>query len=269
MTEPWLVVTDMDGTLFDHSLEVRPRTRAAIRALQEAGHVVTIATGRMYRATQPYAAAVGLHEPLICYQGALIQSAEAVIAHHTLSLEVARDAVRFAREEGRHLNVYVDDRLFVEARSPEADFYLTLSPTAALEEVGDMATFLQHEPTKLVFIQSEAETAGVLERAAARWNGRAQVVRSHPRFVELTHPEANKGRALLELAERLAIPPERTLALGDNHNDLSMIHAAAIGVAIGNAVPEVRAAADWVAPTLDEDGWAAAVERFILGNGRG
>lgn len=264
MSDRWLIATDLDGTLFDHRLTIRPRVRAALAAAQAAGHALTLATGRMYRATAPIAAELGIAQPLICYQGALVRQGGQIVQHLTLPLAVAQAAVRFADERGLHLNAYVDDRLFVAQRTPEADYYVSLSPEAEIEEVGDLARFLTHEPTKLVFITEEAALPALLAEAQQRWGQVAQVVRSHARFFELTHPAASKGRALLSLAERLGVPRQRTLAIGDNLNDLSMIEAAGVGVAMGDAPPLLQAAADWVAPPLAQDGLARAIERFVL-----
>ncbi len=263
MTDRWLIATDLDGTLFDHSLTVLPEVKAALQQAKAAGHAITLATGRMVRATQPIADSLGLDQPLICYQGALVRDGEHVIAHHTLPLPIAHEVLRFAQERGLHVNAYVDDRLFVAERTPEAELYLSLSPMVPLEPVGDLQRFLTQEPTKLVLIQSVPQTESLLPLVTERWGGMAQVVRSHAQFIELTHRAASKGNALLALADSLGIPRERTLAVGDNLNDLSMIRAAGIGVAMGNAPPLLREAAHWVAPSVAEAGLAAAIHRFI------
>jgi hypothetical protein len=263
-SDRWLIACDLDGTLFDHSLRISSRVRATLAAAQQAGHAVTLATGRMYRATLPFATELAIDQPLICYQGALVRRGDDEIFHLTLPLSITRDAVSFALEHGIHLNAYVDDRLFTAQRTPEAEFYVSLNPAVELELVGDLQSFLTHEPTKLVFIRDEAATERLLPIAVERWGEQAQVVRSHARFVELTHRDASKGSALLHLAKALEIPRERTLAIGDNLNDLSMLREAGVGVAMGNALPTLKIAADWVAPPLSEDGVAAAIERFVL-----
>jgi Cof subfamily protein (haloacid dehalogenase superfamily) len=264
MSGRWLIATDLDGTLFDHTLEIKPRVRRALAAAQDAGHAVTLATGRMYRSARPVAESLRVAYPLICYQGALVCDAEQEVYHRTLPLEIALDALDFAEAQDIHVNVYVDDRLFVAEQTPEAEFYVSLSPTVQIEQVGELKRFLTREPTKLVFIGTEEDATKLLPVATARWGKVAQVVRSHLRFVELTHPVVSKGRALLYLAESLGIPRENTLAIGDNLNDLSMIQAAGVGVAMGNSPPELQAAADWVAPSVWEEGLAVAIERFIL-----
>lgn len=266
-TPRWLIACDLDGTLFDDALQMSPRVRETLAAAQAAGHVVTLATGRMVQSTRRVAEDLGLHQPLICYQGALVQHGDEEIWHLRLPLPIAHDAVRFAVEHGIHLNAYVEDRLFVAEPTPEAEFYGSISGVR-VEIVGDLVAYLTHEPTKVVFIQDEAATERLLPIATERWGEQAQVVRSHARFVELTHRDASKGNALLHLAEALSIPLERVLAIGDNLNDLSMIQMAGVGVAMGNALPPLKIAADWVAPSISEDGVAVAIERFVLGHQR-
>nr|WP_290670337.1 Cof-type HAD-IIB family hydrolase [Ardenticatena sp.] len=263
-TTRWLIALDLDGTLFDHDLRIHPRVAEAIGRARAAGHVVTLATGRMYCATRPFAEPLGIAEPLICYQGALVRSEMDVLLHLTLPLTIAREAIAFAQMRGIHVNLYLDDVLYVAEMTPEAMFYHSLSPMAPVEVVGDLLAFLQHEPTKIVFVCDEAETPTLLTEAAQRWGQQAQVVQSHARFVELTHPQVSKGQALLLLAAHLGIPRDRTLAIGDNHNDESMLRAAAVGVAMGNALPEVQAIADWVAPPVEAQGVAVTLERFVL-----
>ncbi len=103
----------------------------------------------------------------------------------------------------------------------------------------------------------------------AIFDGRLTVLRSHELFTEVTPPKASKGNALAFLAARYGISQAETLAVGDSDNDISMIRWAGLGVAMGNAAPEVIAAADWVAPPVAEDGLATIIERFVLKNGRG
>jgi Cof subfamily protein (haloacid dehalogenase superfamily) len=263
-SERWLIASDVDGTLLDHSLTILPSVRAAIAAAQAKGHIFTLATGRMYRATLPFAQELAIDYPLICYQGALTRYREEIWLHRTVPMDITQEAIQIAHERGLHINVYVDDTLYIEHPTPEMAFYAELAPMADPQAVGDLSRFLQHEPTKILFICDETRTLDFLAWAKTQWGNVAQVVQSHPRFVELTHPAASKGAAVMALAERLGIPRERVLAVGDNHNDISMIGAAGVGVAMGSASPEVQAGADWVAPSINEGGLAAAIEKFVL-----
>ncbi|MEN9245395.1 MAG: HAD-IIB family hydrolase, partial [Thermostichales cyanobacterium SRBZ-1_bins_19] len=91
------------------------------------------------------------------------------------------------------------------------------------------------------------------------------LTKSHPTFLEATHPHVNKGQAVQYLAETLlGIPAEQVMAIGDSDNDREMLAYAGIGVAMGNANPQIRQAADWVAPCVEADGVAAAIAHFIL-----
>lgn len=263
-SQRWLIASDVDGTLTDHSLKILPRVRAAIAAAQAQGHIVTLATGRMFRSTVAFAHDLAIDYPLICYQGALMRQRDELWLHRTVPMEITQEAIQLAHERGLHINVYVDDTLYVERHTPEVAFYAELAPMADPQAVGDLTLFLQHEPTKILFICEESQTPDLLAWAKTHWGTVAQVVQSHPRFVELTHPAASKGAAVMHLAERLRIPRERVLAVGDNHNDISMIGAAGVGVAMGSASLEVQAVADWVAPAVTEGGLAAAIEKFVL-----
>jgi Cof subfamily protein (haloacid dehalogenase superfamily) len=262
--ERWLIASDVDGTLTDHSLMILPEVRATIAAAQAKGHIITLATGRMYRATLPFADTLAIDQPLICYQGALVRRHDEVLLHRTVPLEIAHDAIQVAHDRKLHLNAYLDDTLYIEQHTPESAFYEELAPMADPQVVGDMAHFLREEPTKILFVCEEHGALEFLEWAKQRWGDVAQVVQSHPRYVEITHPAASKGAAVMALAEQLGIPRERVLAVGDNHNDISMIGAAGVGVAMGNAAPIIQAVADWVAPTVKAAGLAAAIEKFVL-----
>lgn len=263
-SERWLIASDVDGTLVDHSLLILPEVRAVIAAAQAQGHIVTLATGRMYRATVPFAETLGIDQPLICYQGALVRREQEIVLHRTVPLEIAHDAIQVAHERQLHLNAYLDDTLYIERHSAESAFYEELAPMADPQVVGNMRQFLREEPTKLLFVCEESEALSFLEWAKVRWGEVAQVVQSHPRYVEITHPAASKGAAVMALAAQLGISRERVLAVGDNHNDISMIGAAGVGVAMGSAAPVIQAAADWVAPDVKAAGLAAAIKKFVL-----
>ncbi len=268
MTEDarWLIATDVDGTLLDETLEITSRVREAIAAAQNAGHIVTLATGRMYKATALFAEELGIHRPIICYQGALVRQGEEVLYHQPLPLDIAQECIAYAHEVGLHVHVYVDDVLYIEQPDEETAFYLTLAPMAPIEAVGDLSTYLTREPTKILFVLEPEQTTIFLEYARTRWGARAHVVQSHARFVELAHADVSKGNSVLFLANQIGIPRERILAVGDNHNDISMIQMAGVGVAMGGAAPAIQAIADWVAPSVRESGLAAAIEKFVLNN---
>jgi Cof subfamily protein (haloacid dehalogenase superfamily) len=135
-------------------------------------------------------------------------------------------------------------------------------PVTAVE---DLAGWLSQPPIKFLFLEQEDAIPELVRDMQAQFDGRLQVVRSWDRLIEATGPGASKGDALARLAAHLGTSQSRTMAVGDQDNDLSMIAWAGLGVAMGNASPAAKAAADVIAPSLEADGAAWAIERYVLG----
>ena len=140
------IVTDMDRTILPSSLELSPKTVAAIAAVRAAGIEAIIATGRMFASTRPYALELGITAPLICYQGALVADPTTGdwLLHRPIDVPTALEVIHAVRPEGFHMNVYVDDQLVVEKPTPEARTY---AEHARLEMhvVGDFDRWLQEK----------------------------------------------------------------------------------------------------------------------------
>ncbi|GIW09364.1 MAG: hydrolase [Dehalococcoidia bacterium] len=264
-----MLAVDLDGTLIGTDLVLRPAVRQAIRALLEAGVRVVLATGRMYCSARPFAQALGLRDPLICYQGALIREvtgAERVLRERPVPLALARAITRFAQAHDLTLHLYFDDRAYTARATPNSAYYAALN-RIAVEEVGDLLPLLRRRPTKLVIISGPEGAAAIAAALAERWGQQAQVVLSHPRFAEVTARGVAKGSALRWLAGRLGIPRSQIVAIGDQQNDCSLLAAAGYAVAVGNAAPELKAMAHLIAPPVSEDGVAWAVRQLFRGVG--
>ena len=264
-----LVALDLDGTVMGHDLVIPEAVREAIGAAQAAGVVVTLATGRMFGATIPFARQLGIDAPLICYQGALIRdplSDEVLLATNMPGNEAA-EAVRSLLDRDIFVLAYIDERLHIAERRAELDHYLSLHPEGAEIVVSDdlPAEVRAAAPTKLLFIAEPAIVAAELARLRAHFGERLSVTRSHAYYGKLTAPGIGKGLALERLAAHLGIPREATLAIGDQENDLSMIAWAGLGLAIGNATPIVKEAAAAVVPPVHEAGVDWAIRRYVLG----
>lgn len=268
MTEIRLLAADLDGTLMDRDAILSPRLKAAVRATMEKGVRFTVATGRTFQATRPFAQELGTNAPLICYQGGLIRDPASgqTLYERAIPLPLAQEIVRFARERDLHLNVFLDDETYAERMRPEAEFYVRLSGVP-LHPVGDLLAFLDRGPTKFMIISDEETTDRLAPELQALYAGKLNIVKSYRTFLEGMPAGVSKGAALAELAVYLGLDQRETLAIGDNDNDAEMVAWAGIGVAIGNASPAVLAVADYVAPPVWEDGAAQAVEKFILSEG--
>ncbi|MBN1933997.1 MAG: HAD family phosphatase [Anaerolineae bacterium] len=264
-----LIACDLDGTLVGEDLTFSPRLLRAVRCAQAMGVVVTLATGRGFASALNFARKLGTGAPLICYQGALLRTQSGETLHQTsLSREHLPGVIAFCEQQGWELTVYSDDQVYYTARVHDQAYYERWFSLPA-HFVDDLLAALPGDPIKFIIIADSKARGDQLEadlRALA--GGRFSVTRSHDWFVEGVALEASKGDALARLACRLGIDQAQVMALGDSGNDRSMVAWAGVGVAMGNALAEVKAVADVIAPPQAEDGAAWAIERYVLENGR-
>jgi Cof subfamily protein (haloacid dehalogenase superfamily) len=263
-----LVALDLDGTVMDRDLVIVPTVREAIAEAQARGIHVTLATGRMFGATTPFAGELGIRTPLICYQGALIRDpiSGGILAHTGMPADEAAEAATALLAAGVFVIAYVEERLCIAARRAELDYYLQFHPEGAEVIVApDLPALLRDTPpTNILVVAEPTIVERELARLSLRFAHRLVVTRSHEHFGELTAPGISKGVALAKLAEQLGIPRERVVAIGDQENDLSMIEWAGLGLAMGNAIPAVKQAAAAVLPTVQEGGVAWGLRRYVL-----
>lgn len=262
-----LVAVDLDDSLLGPGMDVSLRNREALDACRARGVRVVLATGRMFCSARPIAEELGLVDPVIAYQGALIKTLSGeLIEHVPLPLELAREVIERVAPYGYHINVYLDDSLFVASLTEEARRYAAFSGVA-VTAVGDLVAFLTADPTKVLVSAPEARLDELIVELAPVLGNRLNMNKSKPYFLEFSHRNAAKGRALAKLAGLWGCLREQILAVGDSENDVDMLEYAGIGVAMGNARPEIKAHADWVTTGNDADGVAQALERFVLGSG--
>jgi hypothetical protein len=260
-----LVAFDLDGTLMGSDLHVSDPVRRAIARTLDRGVVVTLATGRMFSATEPFARSLDITAPLICYQGGWVQALTSpVLYRRPLPKPQALKALGLGQARDWHTVLYAGGRLFIDALRHPQDFYeRLLGPGFVVEQ--DLARVLDDRtPDKVLYVADPAEIPAMAPILTGQFGSSVEIVQSHARFIEIVPKAVDKGRALAWLAEHLDIPRASVLAVGDQQNDLPMVRWAGVGVAMGNAVEAVRSAADWVAPPLVEDGAAAVLDRYVL-----
>ena len=263
-----LLALDLDGTIVNSDLRVTARVRRAVTRAIAAGVHVTLASGRYFQGSRSYAQELGIREPLICLQGAIIQDPNTEHVYHRcgVPLNLAREFIAFTRECGWDLLLYLGDCLYVDRVTPLLRYYAEYTPAhEELHAVGDLQAFLTTEPLKLLVVTEPEQAMQVDGSLREHFEGRLHIVRSFSRFVEGTNLQVSKGQALAFLARTLGVAQSETMAIGDNDNDADMVAWAGLGVAMGNASAAVKAAAEYLAPSIDEDGAAQAIERFVLG----
>ncbi|HEY4441432.1 MAG TPA: Cof-type HAD-IIB family hydrolase [Candidatus Elarobacter sp.] len=262
-----LVALDLDGTLVGEDLVVRPRVKAAVAKAKELGVAVTIVTGRMFAAARPYANELGITGPIVCYQGAAIFEAGSgtELREVPVQPDVTKTVLDWAHEHGVHAQCYADDKLYVEQINRFSKRYTDLARVEPHLVPSLRDAFAQKPTIKIVLVDDPERSEQHIVALRALLGDRAYLTRSHVDFVEVIDPHVNKGEALAFVAQRYGVALDATMAVGDAWNDVPLLDAAAVGVAMGSGPPELLARADAVVGDVAHDGVAEAIERYVLG----
>jgi Cof subfamily protein (haloacid dehalogenase superfamily) len=266
-----LIALDIDGTLVGDDLLIGPDTRRAIRKARARGVVVSLVTGRMVSSAMHFARELELDSPVVGYQGALVRDMPVpgtnrigrLLVHTPMPAAVARDIVAWTRERGLDPHLNHLERLIVRRDDPGAEEYGAFIGGDP-ETSGDLVDSIRHPITKVLAAGEPPLPSDLAPVARDRYDGKAAVTISHPRFLEFTAPGVSKGRAIRWLARRLKVPLGAVLAIGDQWNDIEMLAEVGHGAAMPTAPVEVLAAGRYVAPPLAEEGVARMIESVVL-----
>jgi Cof subfamily protein (haloacid dehalogenase superfamily) len=276
-----LVILDLDGTILNlyRSEQISPTVRATIAAVQAAGVPVTIGTGRTldYIRTN-LATLLQLTTPVVSTQGAVVGDPVTgqMLTETTIPLSAARQVAQWV-EERQAITVFYFNEPDGHTRLYQTYFAEDAEDLAFHEHVFGapripLASFLPrlsgpdaHPPVKFIIDNDLQRAADPVPALRTRFGNDLYITRTHPRLVEGTALGVHKGQGVLDLCRLLSIDPQRVLAIGDNDNDIPMLEVVGYGVAMGNATPGVKAVAKWIAPPIDQDGAAVALQRLVLG----
>jgi Cof subfamily protein (haloacid dehalogenase superfamily) len=263
---PKLVAFDLDGTLIGRDLKLSTRVREAISRMQSAGIEGCLITGRMYRATLPFARDLGFDAPLVCYQGAAIidPATDDILQHVALDNAVVRELIASTEPAGLHLQLYRNDEYYCESRNRFSELYASIAKTEPVVVPSLRETFAYSDATKAVVVADATDADRCAERLGRQLVGRAYVTRSLPEFVEILDPSVDKGCALRFVASRLGVELQDVVAIGDSWNDAPLLRAAGFGVAMGSAPAELREIAQATVGDVMHDGVAEALEKYVL-----
>jgi Cof subfamily protein (haloacid dehalogenase superfamily) len=261
-----LLVSDVDGTLLTHDKVLTDAAIAAAQNLLRAGIRLAIASSRPPRALTMLIERLGLLGPIAgCNGGVYVNPDLSVIESHTIDPATARQSVKLFLEDGLDVWVYAGDEWLVRDKNgpfvERETFTLQFDATVVPAFTG---AHLDHA-LKVVGISDDIALVGACEaKTRIALGDSASVARSNPNFLDVTHPNANKGAVVTTLSRLLNIPRERIATIGDGSNDVLMFHQSGFSVAMGNATDEVKAEASVVTDNSENEGFANAVWKFIL-----
>ena len=268
MNEIKLLALDIDGTLMgrDYILP-KPVIHTVKKVVKETNIIVMLVSGRMTHSTLPIAQQLGIETPLIVYQGAMVKDIKNNITlfHQPVDSKLAKEVVDDLEKENIHVNLYLDDELYMREITEIAMSYSSaryLTPKV----YEDISIIEKIQPTKVVGLDLDIEKIQSISAVIKeKYKGRLNLFNSLPEYIEVVNPNVNKGKTLVNIAKSLwNIDPENIMAIGDGNNDIDMLKLVGYGVAMGNASEEVKQSARHITTTVNEYGASEAIEKLIF-----
>jgi Cof subfamily protein (haloacid dehalogenase superfamily) len=262
-----LVVADVDGTLVTEEKVLTERAQSAVCALQDAGILFAITSGRPPLGMAALFDKLELETPIAGFNGGLFVERDlTIIAQKTVPADVARQAIDLIREHGLDAWVYSgNDWLITKSDAPHVarEAWTVKFDPKVVTDFDD----LPPQVAKIVGVSDDHDRVRRCEAdAQAAFGQRATANRSQPYYLDITNKDANKGAVVEYLSRHLKVPAEEIATIGDQPNDVLMFNRSGFSIAMGNASDEVKAQAAAVTDSYNDEGFAKAMERFILGS---
>jgi Cof subfamily protein (haloacid dehalogenase superfamily) len=260
-----LVLADVDGTLVTKDKILTPRAAAAVKALQIAGIAFAITSGRPPRGMSMLIEPLALQTPIAAFNGGIFVDPDmTILEQHVLAADAAKRAIDVILGNNMDVWIYGGNDWFIrKLDAPHVareEWTVKFPPTV-------VANFdnLLGNVNKIVGVSDDYDLVARCEKQAQDALGaKASAARSQPYYLDVTHPDANKGTVVTTLSKRLLIPASEIATLGDMPNDVLMFHRSGLSIAMGNASQEVQTQANRVTDSYEDEGFAKAIERFIL-----
>jgi len=262
-----LIVFDVDGTLIDDNKDLSLKTISVLHELQQQGVAISIATGKTFPSVEELVKALTIKVPIILSNGALIQrpNREMVLSEF-LSSDVVSEILEASESCGADLVLYTPDHIFTKKETFNTDQMKEIYKER-IEAIGVWAAIQVHlsQVCKVIFVNrlDNPLINHLKADLGKKLDGRVNFCSPTLNSIEIVPFGISKKTGLVRLAEVLHVSMEEVMAFGDQMNDLDIIEHAGIGVAVGNAVDEVKAIADYVVGSNNEDGPAEFIEEYF------
>jgi Cof subfamily protein (haloacid dehalogenase superfamily) len=262
-----LLLADVDGTLVTHGKILTQAAKDVAHELRLSGVMLAITSGRPPRGMRMLVEPLALQTPIAGFNGGVFVNPDlSVVERHTLDAGTAKQTLDLLLERGLDVWVYTEDAWFI--RDKDAPHVARESWTVKFDPqiVRSFTDSQLAYAVKIVGISDNLDLLASCEKQAQKALGdKASAARSQPYYLDVTHPQANKGTAVLTLSRLLNVSPEQIATMGDMPNDVLMFRKSGFSIAMGNASDEVKSHASAVTDSNENEGFAKAVRKFILG----
>jgi Cof subfamily protein (haloacid dehalogenase superfamily) len=263
-----LIAIDMDGTLLNEKKEISNRCREDIRKLKEKGISVVLATGRPFHGIIPYIEELNLlgeNDFVVTYNGALVQNTKAgkVLKLSPLSLDSYKELYTVSKELGVNIHALTESSVLTPRSNPYTLIESTINKipiiVEPIEDIDSSTNII-----KVMFIDDPKRLDAIIPLIPEWVEEKYSILRSAPIFLEFLNKGVDKGVGVSLIARQLGIEPDEVICIGDAGNDIAMIEYAGLGIAMGNATDDVKAIADYITLSNEDDGVAHVIEKFML-----
>ncbi|MCI5873783.1 MAG: Cof-type HAD-IIB family hydrolase [Clostridiales bacterium] len=266
-----ILFVDLDATLLCDDKSVSKRNREAIRQMLAEGHYIALATGRPVESGRIVARELGLTLPgcyMVAFNGAVLYdcSADRVLLKRSIPIDVVQELFERAKKAGIYVQTYTNTDIITMKHTRELDYYREKSKLS-YKLSDNVLDLLEEEPQKVLMIALEhGERLIKFRKENLRWEqGKCNSFFSCTEYLEYCPLDTSKGTGVEYLTQILNMPIDATVAVGDEQNDIAMLKAAHIGVAMKNGIQELKDIADYVTENdNNHDAIAEVIEKFIL-----
>jgi Cof subfamily protein (haloacid dehalogenase superfamily) len=264
-----MLVADLDGTLLDGDGKVPENTKIAINILKQKGFIVTIATGRMLKRAEPVAREIGINYPLICYNGALVTDIynNRILLDKPIPTEDLVSALICLKNWNYDVIIFENETLVADKMTENTWWYIKKSDGVICHFVRDLPFYILQnnvESYKIYAMGDATGDKGIPKDLVAGLSSSLEVAIAEKNHLEITLKGVTKGNAVNFLAQSNKVPYDKIIAVGDDHNDISMIKSAGLGIAMGNSSEAIKSCADYITGTNKDNGILQLLEKFVL-----